>query len=109
VSVDDDAESLGSHAVRRANGPRAFRACASNGRQRSPARSARSALEALDRLEVTRQRRERWVTVASKLTTARLYHPAQEAGRALDEAGAAFREMDMTFYERQVQVLQSRS
>jgi hypothetical protein len=31
------------------------------------------------------------------------------AARALDEAGAAFREMSMTFYERQVHVLQGRS
>lgn len=47
----------------------------------------RSALEALDKLEVTRPRRERWVTVASKLATAWLYHPAQEVFHWIERMG----------------------
>jgi hypothetical protein len=54
-------------------------------------------------------RRELGLTELCRAEHALLLGDDAAAARALEEAGAAFREMDMTFYERQVQGLQRRS
>ncbi len=53
----------------------------------------RAALEALDKLEGSREQRQRWVAVAAKLATAWLYRPAREAFLWLERMGSYAEEL----------------